>query len=850
MLTRTISRWLLISLLASGRLWAGGSGLNVIVVVNQNSTNSLQLGNDYCELRGVPPQNVLRLNGWTGGSINWSPADFTAKLLNPLQDMIARRGLARQSLFVLLSMDIPYRVTDGTGQNSTTSALFYGFKTNGAPVVGIASCSLPDNSSNSYAFSELPFSQAPPNTANTNSFLAMMLTDTNLAGAENILRRSVVADCTYPTQTVYLAKTSDSARNVRFQAFDNAIFENQVVGNNAVQRMNGNATTFTNLFGLLTGLASFSLKSNAFVAGALGDSLTSYGGYILENGGQTPSLAFLEAGAAGSYGTVVEPCNYTQKFPDPADYFYQARGFSLAEAYYQSVLNPFQGLMVGEPLVAPFARPGKAEWGSLTNGTVLTGLAALNLNFSAAATNLPLAQADLFVDGTFSQTLTNLPPAAGNTISVTLNGHAIHYTVPANATLAGVSAGLTAALNEQTNLTQVLAFPVGDRIELQSLALADPGSNVTVTTSLAMGSAASLTTCLTAARPAFLDSVATGYQVVTIYKAPVAGDWLQFIFIKTNGTEVSVGVTNASAGSSLSTFAQNLVSQINANPALQAADGAVAADFYGGSIDGWPAVQFFLYARSPGWPASQIQAQLSTGTNLATSATGFNPLADNVSDLRPRNHLYLASGTNWLAIQAACDTTLLPDGYHEFTAVAYEGTSVATQTRVVRTVQVQNSSLAATLTTLPVGTNVTLGQPWQFIVAANATNITRIELFSTGGSVAVATNQAVVTFVVSPKDLGLGLHPFYALVTDSSGHRYQTQTVWYRVIPTIPLTLSGTPPVLAWPATAGRQYYLQSTTNLALPFQTQSIITATNSVIQYPVSFSGPLNFYRVQLAP
>ena len=30
-----------------------------------------------------------------------------------------------------------------------------------------------------------PFSQAPPNTAATNSFLAMMLTDTNLAGAEN-----------------------------------------------------------------------------------------------------------------------------------------------------------------------------------------------------------------------------------------------------------------------------------------------------------------------------------------------------------------------------------------------------------------------------------------------------------------------------------------------------------------------------------------------------------------------------------------------------------------------------------------------------------------------------------------
>ena len=95
---------------------------------------------------------------------------------------------------------------------------------------------MPDNSSNSYAYSELPFSQALPNTAATNSFLAMMLTDTNLAAAENTLSRGVAADNSYPTQTVYLAKTSDPARNVRFVEFDNAIFENQVVGNFAVTR--------------------------------------------------------------------------------------------------------------------------------------------------------------------------------------------------------------------------------------------------------------------------------------------------------------------------------------------------------------------------------------------------------------------------------------------------------------------------------------------------------------------------------------------------------------------------------------------------------------------------------------
>jgi uncharacterized protein (TIGR03790 family) len=837
-------------LLAAEAAWAGGSGLNVIVVVNQNSPQSVQLGNDYCEQRGVPPQNLLRMTGWTGGSINWSPADFQTCLLNPLLAMVASRGLTHQAQFVLFSMDIPYRVTDDTGQNSTTSALFYGFKTNTAAVDGIASCSLPDNSSNSYAYSELPFSQARPNTAATNSFLAMMLTDTNLAGAETILARGVAADNSYPTQTVCLAKTSDAARNVRFVEFDNSIFENQVVGNFSVNRLDTNSTAFTNLLGLQTGLANFSLPTNAFAPGALGDSLTSFGGDIMENSGQTPALAFLEAGAAGSYGTVVEPCNYPQKFPDPVDYFYQTRGFSVAEACYQSVLNPFEGLFVGEPLAAPFARPGIADWNSLTNGAVLSGQTILSPVFTASANNLPLARADLFVDGTFFQMMTNLPSAAGNVLSVTLNGFSINYTVPTNATLATIAAGLADILNQQSNLTQVLAFPVGDRIELQSLALSVPGSNVIVVANSTIGSASNLTTRLTAASPVFLDTVATGYQVVTISNRPVIGDWLQFTFIKTNGNVITLGVTNTTPGAMVGTLAQNLMNLINTNPALQSSDGLVASDFFDDDPYGLPETQFFLYARTSGWLASQILATLNTSTNLQATPIGTNPLEDNVTDLRPRNHLYLSSGTDLLSVNFACDTAQMPDGWHQLTAVACEGTSVETQTRVTRNVRIQNTSLAATLAVLPTGTNATLDQQLQFTVTANATNVSRIELFSTGGSVGMTTNQAAAVFDLSAAYLGLGLHPFYALVTDQAGNRYRTQTAWYRILPTITLTLTGTPPVLAWPAIPGRQYELQSTTNLAVAFETVATIAATNSVIQWPITTTGGEGFYRVRLAP
>jgi uncharacterized protein (TIGR03790 family) len=820
-----------------------------MVVVNQNSTNSVQLGNDYCELRGVPPQNMLRLTNWTGGPINWSPAEFQTQLLNPLLAAIASRGLTRQAQLVVLSMDIPYRVTDGNSENSTTSALFYGFKTNTAPVAGYASCSLPDNTSNSYAYSELPFCQAAPNTATTNSFLAFMLTDTNLATAENTLRRGVAADFSQPTQMVYLAKTDDSARNVRFVEFDNSVFENQVLGNDAVARIDADSTAFTNLFGLMTGLASFSLATNAFVPGALGDTLTSTAGYILEDSGQTPLLAFLEAGAAGSYGAVVEPCNYTQKFPDPVDYFYQTRGFSLAEAYYQSVLNPFEGLFVGEPLTAPFARPGGAGWSSLTNGSVLSGLSVLSLEFTAAAANLPLAQADLFVDGTFFQTMTNLPPAAGNVLSVTLNGSVLNYTVPTNATLASIATGLAGVLNLKSNVTQVTAFPVGDRIELQSLKVFVPGSNVTVSASTAIGSAPVLTTWLNPVRPAFIDTIATGYQVVTLTNAPLVGDWIQASFIKTNGTTVTLAVTNTMVGTTIGTLAQNLVNLINASPTLQSADGCFASDFFDADPYGQSEVQFFLYARTPGWPAAQMLATWNTSTNLQATPADTSPLADNVSDLRPRNHLYLSCGASSLAVQFACDTTQLSDGYHQLTAVAYEGTSVATQTQVARDVRIQNTDLAATLAALPTGSNAAPGQFLQFSVTASVTNIARIELFSTGGSLGVVTNQATAVFVVSASHLGLGLHPLYAVVTDQAGNRFQTATTWY-LLPALTLTLTAAPSAVAWPAIPSRQYDLQFATDLTTGFQTLATILATNSVMQWPVSTTNDAGFYRVRLDP
>src|SRR5436309_14775352 len=100
---------ILASCFLSAPAWAAGSGLIVVVVVNQNSTNSVQLGNYYCEQRNVPPQNLLRIN-WSGGNVNWSSSELNTFLVSPLLAMLSARQLTNQIDYVVLSMDIPYQV--------------------------------------------------------------------------------------------------------------------------------------------------------------------------------------------------------------------------------------------------------------------------------------------------------------------------------------------------------------------------------------------------------------------------------------------------------------------------------------------------------------------------------------------------------------------------------------------------------------------------------------------------------------------------------------------------------------------------------------------------------------------
>jgi uncharacterized protein (TIGR03790 family) len=173
--------------------------------------------------------------------------------------------------------------------------------------------------------------------------------------AKALIDRGVSADGRDPKGTAYLLVTGDRLRDVRAARYPQAI----AVANGRIHAEVLQSPAMENrtdiLFYFIGATSVPALLSNRFLPGAVADHLTSFGG-MLTDSAQMSSLRWLEAGATGSYGTVVEPCNSLEKFPNVAVLLsHYLAGETLLEAYWKSVAMPAQGLFIGEPLAAPFA---------------------------------------------------------------------------------------------------------------------------------------------------------------------------------------------------------------------------------------------------------------------------------------------------------------------------------------------------------------------------------------------------------------------------------------------------------------------------------------------------------------
>lgn len=303
------------------------------VVVNDDDPDSVAIAAYYQEKRGIPAANLIHVRFRPGR------AALTREEFVNLKRQVDRRTPKAVQAYALTWAQ-PYRVDC----MSITSAFAFGFD----PAYCASGCkpTKPSAYFNSSVTQPWNAYRMRP---------AMSLAAAGVAEAKKLIDRGVAADGSDPAGTAYLVSTADRNRNVRaadyatLRARLHSVLPVEIVETDALENRRDVMFYFT-------GIAQVAgLDSNAFLPGAVGDHLTSAGGDLF-GGSQMSSLKWLEAGATGSYGAVVEPCNFPAKFPAPGVLMaHYLQGETLIEAYWKSVQMPGQGVFIGEPLARPYA---------------------------------------------------------------------------------------------------------------------------------------------------------------------------------------------------------------------------------------------------------------------------------------------------------------------------------------------------------------------------------------------------------------------------------------------------------------------------------------------------------------
>jgi uncharacterized protein (TIGR03790 family) len=302
------------------------------IVVNIDSPASVELGNYYQRARKIPSRNVVRVR------IPGSPRGLSAPAFAELKQQIDAQ-LDSSIQAIVLIWTAPYAVEC----NSITSALTLGFQAD------LCAPTCKPSRVNPYFDSDslLPFKDYGLR-------LTMLLPTESVELGKALIDRGVQSDGTSPRGSAYFLKTSDTMRSSRARFFP----PSGHLAHPSLELVTLSADSIENRQDVMfyfTGAAHVpKLETLKFLPGAVADHLTSTGGDLL-GGAQMSSLRWLEAGATASYGTVSEPCNYWQKFPNPEVFLnHYLSGESVIAAYWKSVMWPAQGLFIGEPLAAPY----------------------------------------------------------------------------------------------------------------------------------------------------------------------------------------------------------------------------------------------------------------------------------------------------------------------------------------------------------------------------------------------------------------------------------------------------------------------------------------------------------------
>jgi uncharacterized protein (TIGR03790 family) len=317
---------------------------NVAVVYNMDDANSTEVAKYYIQARQIPESNLISVTLPKNTSGSLTPEDFKV-----LKENIEGH-LNDEIQVIVLTWTRPFAVNC----NSITSALTLGYDAKQCE----NTCSTGKRSPYFNSPSLHPYQSDKIR-------LSMLIPTDSISAAKALIDRGVLSSFAITEGTGYFLKTQDADRSKPRELFfpkDLSTIKSRKL---FLRTLNAEDIQHKkDVMFYFTGQVTVShLETLNFLPGAIADHLTSTGGNFNPDNGQMHSTKWIEAGATGSYGTVSEPCNFWQKFPNPQVLLgHYLAGETLIESYWKSVAWPAQGVFIGEPLATPYLRANQVPY--------------------------------------------------------------------------------------------------------------------------------------------------------------------------------------------------------------------------------------------------------------------------------------------------------------------------------------------------------------------------------------------------------------------------------------------------------------------------------------------------------
>jgi uncharacterized protein (TIGR03790 family) len=340
---------------------------NVLVVLNESSPVSMDVGMYYAQKRGIPQSNILKIK--TAVDENITRENFERQIDAPIAAWLTRNFAQDRVLYIVLTKGVPLRVTGTSGKDGTVASvdseltlLYRKLLGQAIPPAGLVK--------NPYFLGEAPLSQAKQFThENHDIYLVSRLDGYNIDDIQAVIDRGaapskdgkILLDAKSSTDekgNVWLRKAADLLTGLGFKG--RVVLESTAKVLTGIDQVLGYYSWGSNDPAIRVRHFGFQFSPGAlagmFVSSDGRTFNESSEGWKIEASGHPQSLAsdLIREGVTGIAGHVSEPFLEATIRPDILFPAYLS-GFNLIEAYYLAMpYLSWQTVVVGDPLCAPF----------------------------------------------------------------------------------------------------------------------------------------------------------------------------------------------------------------------------------------------------------------------------------------------------------------------------------------------------------------------------------------------------------------------------------------------------------------------------------------------------------------